>query len=89
MLDDTTSVGTRLAACRLVWQLQRDPHPAAVALRHVLVRLSGRQLKRNGTSTAPALLAGFWVLLAMLDLVEQSPLTRLKALAKTFFQRTS
>ena len=77
------------AACRLVWQLQRDPHPAVVALRRVLVRLSGRQLKRGGASTAPALLAGFWVLLAMLDLVEQTPLTRLKAVAKTFFQRTA
>ena len=77
------------AACRLVWQLQRDPHPAVVALRRVLVRLSGRQLPRGGASPAPALLAGFWVLLAMLDLLEQTPLTRLKALAKTFFQRTA
>jgi hypothetical protein len=77
------------AACRVVWQLQRDPHPEVVELRHVLVRLSGRQSKRGGRSTAPALLAGFWVLLAMLDLGEQTPLTRLKTLAKTFFQRTS
>jgi hypothetical protein len=76
------------AACLLVWQLQRDCNPAAVALRSVLVRLSGRQMKRGCGSTAPALLEGLWVLLAMLDLLEHYQLTRLRDLAKRLFQPT-
>lgn len=74
------------AACRLVWQLQRDPQRVAVELRRVLVRLSGRQLKRGCASTAPALLEGLWVLVAMLDLLKQYELTRLRRLARKLFQ---
>jgi len=74
------------AACVLVWQLQRDPAPAAVELRAVLVRLSGRQMKWGHSSSAPALLEGLWVLLAMLDLLEHYDLTKLRDLAQKLFE---
>ncbi len=54
-------------ACVTVWQLAADPSPAADEARLLPIRLSGRQMKRTRPYTAPALLAGLWVLLAMLD----------------------
>jgi hypothetical protein len=57
-------------ACALVWQLQRQPSEEAGTLRRLLVQLSGRQMKWGQESTTPALLAGMWVLLAMLAALE-------------------
>jgi hypothetical protein len=74
------------AALVLVWQLERAQSPAAAELRTVLVRLSGRQLKRGRGWTTPALLEGVWVLLAMLDMLEHYDLTRLRKLAETLFK---
>lgn len=71
--------------CVLVWQLERNPTPAAAELRLVLVRLSGRQMKWGRSWTAPALLEGVSVLLAMLELLEHHDLSKLRQLAKTFF----
>ena len=62
------------AALVLVWQLERAESPAAEELRTVLVRLSGRQMKRGRGWTTPALLEGVWVLLAMLELLEHHDL---------------
>lgn len=73
------------AALVLVWQLGRSESPAAAELRTVLVRLSGRQMKRGRAWTPPALLEGVWVLLAMLELLEQTDLNRLRQLAAMFF----
>jgi len=73
------------AALVLVWQLGRAQSPAAAELRTVLVRLSGRQIKRGPGWTASALLEGVWVLLAMLELLEHHDLSRLRQLAETFF----
>jgi len=73
------------AALVLVWQLGRTESPAALELRGVLVRLSGRQMKRGCAWTAPALLEGVWVLLAMLELLEHHDLNRLRALTLSFF----
>lgn len=67
--------------CVLVWQLQADPSPRAIDLKNVLVRLSGRQTKRKRPHTAPALLAGLWVLLSMLALLEHISLHDLHRLA--------
>ena len=50
-------------------------------LRSLLVRLSGRQMEWGKEHTAPALLAGLWVLLAMLDLLEHYDLEELRRLA--------
>jgi hypothetical protein len=69
-------------ACVTVWQLARSEHPQAEQARRFLVRLSGRQMKRNTTFTIPALLAGWWVLLAMLDALEQYSVDQLRAFAE-------
>lgn len=73
-------------ACVLVWQLARAQTPQAEQLRQVLIRLSGRQMKRTRPWTAPALLEGVWVLLSMLELLEHYDISQLRDLAKTFFQ---
>jgi hypothetical protein len=58
-------------ACVLVWQLARSVAPEAKAARRLLMRLSGRQLEWGKEFTEEALLAGLWVLLAMLDVLEE------------------
>jgi hypothetical protein len=68
-------------ACVVVWQLQADDSPAAIEFKNVLIRLSGRQTKRHRPHTAPALLAGLWVLFSMLSLLEHYDLRQLKRLA--------
>lgn len=57
-------------ACVVVWRLARSEHPQADAARQLLVRLSGRQMKRSKPFTMPAMLAGLWTLLAMLQVLE-------------------
>jgi hypothetical protein len=68
-------------ACVVVWQLQADHSAQAESFKDKLVRLSGRQMKRGRRHTAPALLAGLWVLLSMLSLLEEYDLDQLKRLA--------
>jgi hypothetical protein len=68
-----------------VWQLARDERPEAQELQQVLVRLSGRQMKRGKNRprfTIPALLAGVSVLLPMLCLLEDYSLADLRALVR-------
>ncbi|GAC1671504.1 MAG: IS4-like element ISRba2 family transposase [Candidatus Acidiferrum sp.] len=67
-------------ACVTVWSLLDDPSPAAMTLKTILVRFSGRQTKRNRPHTAPALLAGLWSVLTMLNYLEHSDLDDLKQL---------
>jgi Transposase DDE domain len=68
-------------ACLVVWQLQAEGSPEAAELRDTLIRLSGRQTKRKRPHTAPALLAGLWVLVSMLALLKHCDLDHLKTLA--------
>jgi hypothetical protein len=68
-------------ACVVIWHLQADCSPEAEELKDTLIRLSGRQTKRKRPHTAPALLAGLWVLLSILALLERCDLDHLKALA--------
>lgn len=59
-------------AAVVVWRLARDRSPEAHEMRDVLVRLSGRQMRRGTGArgfTEPALLAGLGVLLPMLQLL--------------------
>lgn len=56
-------------ACVTVWMLQQQDTPAAREFQRVLVRLSGRQMKRSRPVTAPALLAGLEKLIAVLNLL--------------------
>lgn len=67
-------------ACALVWKLERVTSPDAIRFRTLLVRLSGRQMKYGKTFTAPALLSGLWVYLAMLDALDQHTIADLQAM---------
>ena len=58
-------------ACVLAWNLERDRTPEGRQMAALLVRLSGRQMKRTRSVTASALLAGLFVLLPMLALLEE------------------
>jgi hypothetical protein len=69
-------------ACVVVWQLQMNPTADALQLKTVLVRLSGRQMKRTRPHTAPALLNGLWTLLAMLALLKHYKLSEIKKLTE-------
>jgi hypothetical protein len=69
-------------ACLTVWHLQREPSAEAAMLRRVLVRLSGRQMKRGVESTAPALMAGLEKLLAVDDLLQTENLQEILALTR-------
>jgi hypothetical protein len=68
-------------ACVTVWQLQADNSQESREFKDVLVRLSGRQMKRKRPHTAPALLAGLWILLSMLSLLKHYNLRDIKRLA--------
>jgi hypothetical protein len=70
-------------ACVTVWQLGRSEHPQAAPVRNLLVRLSGRQMKRGRPYTMPALLAGLWSLLAMLEVMQTHSIDELRELART------
>jgi hypothetical protein len=65
-------------ACVVVWQLQRAEGPVAEQTRAVPLRLSGRQVRR-GHAPAPALLAGLWSLLSVLDALDHFTLDELKS----------
>jgi hypothetical protein len=69
-------------ACAVVWKLARDTSPLAVDAREILVHLSGRLMKHGRPFTEPALLAGLWILLAILDTLEQYDLRVLKRVAR-------
>ena len=68
-------------ACVLVWRLARSAAPLAAEARGLLVRLSGRQMAWGVPFTQEALLAGLWVLLAMLEVLRRTPRSRLQELA--------
>jgi glycerophosphoryl diester phosphodiesterase len=74
-------------ACVTVWQLARSEHPQADPARRLLVRLSGRQMKRGTTFTMPALLAGMWTLLAMIEVLEHHSLDEIYAAAALVLPR--
>ena len=68
----------------VAWEVARAPGPDAEALRALLVRLSGRQMKRGVAWTLPALLAGVWVLVAFREALARTPLEEMLRLAETF-----
>lgn len=65
-------------ACALVWRLERQETVEGETLRGLLIRLSGRQMKRGRPYTAPALLAGLWSLLAMLEILDEHSVEELR-----------
>jgi hypothetical protein len=74
-------------ACVTVWQLAQSKHPQADPARRLLVRLSGRQMKRGTTFTIPALLAGMWTLLAMVEVLEHHSLEEIYTAAEHVLSR--
>jgi hypothetical protein len=74
-------------ACVLAWQLARSREPQAEPARRLLVRLSGRQMKRGAPFTLPAILAGAWTLLAMLHVLETHTLQELYDAAQLILPR--
>lgn len=68
-------------ACVVVWALARATTLEAQTTRTVLIRLSGRLMKPHRPCTAPALLAGLWMLLAILDTLEHHTAAELRRIA--------
>jgi len=56
-------------ACVTVWAIAADESQEGKGLRSFLMKLSGRQTKRKKPDTHPALLAGLWVLLSMMEVM--------------------
>ena len=69
-------------ACVLAWQVSRQPGAEGASLRALLVRLSGRLIKRGQGWTLAALLEGLWVLLAMVAVSEDYSGEQLRAAAR-------
>jgi hypothetical protein len=74
-------------ACMLVWRIQHDTRPEAGTLRELLVRLSGRQMKWGQEHTVPALLAGLWTFLGMMEVLREHRVTDLHRLNRILFER--
>ena len=87
--DDGLTLAKRLVvascACVLVWQLAAAQSPLATETQRFLVRLSGRQMKRARPVTAPAMLAGTWMLLSMLEVLEHYDIDQLRKYANLIF----
>lgn len=77
-------------ACVTVWAIAADNSTEVVELRTFLVKLGGRQMRHKVKFTNPALLAGLWVFLSMLEIMDaysQEELDRLKTTAMQFFYK--
>jgi len=57
-------------ACVLVWQLQQNDSPQATEFKTFLVRLSGRQMKKQRPITPSALLEGLGLFLTMMNALD-------------------
>jgi hypothetical protein len=74
-------------ACVVAWQVARAQGPDAEAARGLLIRLSGRQMKRGVSWTLPALLAGLWPLLALVEELRHTDLSEILRLAQLVLPR--
>lgn len=68
-------------ACVLAWRLAHSQAPQAEEARRLVMGLSGRQVEHGKKYTQEGLLAGIWVLLALVAVLEEMPASRLKDLA--------
>ena len=71
-------------ACVTVWAIAADNSKEAAELRAFLVKLSVRQMRHKKEFTNPALLAGLWVFLSMLEIMGAYTPDSLKATAQQF-----
>lgn len=69
-------------ACVLAWRLAVSQAPQAEEARRLVMGLSGRQVEYGKKYTLEGLLAGVWVLLAMVAVLEEMPANRLKEMAR-------
>ncbi len=77
-------------ACVTVWAIAADKSAEATELRAFLVKLSGRQMHHKVAFTNPALLAGLWVFLSLLEMMEaysQEALDSFKQTARQFLEK--
>ena len=77
-------------ACVTVWAIAADKSAEATELRAFLIKLSGRQMRHKVAFTHPALLAGLWVFLSLLEIMEaysQEELDSLKQTAQQFLEK--
>lgn len=70
-------------ACVTVWAIAADKSQETAELRAFLIKLSGRQMRHKKAFTNPALLAGLWVFLSMLEVMEAYSQEELDGLKKT------
>jgi hypothetical protein len=70
-------------ACVTVWAIAADTSPQGVELQAFLIKLSGRQMRRQKRVTHPALLAGLWVFLSMLEVLQAYSADELEGLKTT------
>jgi hypothetical protein len=68
-------------ACVLAWRLGNSQAPQAEETRRVVMRLSGRQVEHGKDYTLEGLLAGVWVLLAMVSVLQWLPVNQLHEMA--------
>jgi len=84
--ETATAIAKRMLivaqVCVIVWAIEQSPDPDLKPLKQILVRLSGRLMKRGVEWTASALLAGMWNLLAIIDALEQYSLSEIEQLAR-------
>ncbi len=57
-------------ACVVVWQLATSPQTETKNIQGFLIKLSGRQMKHKNSATHPALFAGLWHFLSLLEILE-------------------
>jgi hypothetical protein len=72
--------------CVIVWALAESKEEKAGETRRFLISLSGRLMKRGVEYTTPALLAGMWQLLAIIDALERFTSAELFEIAKEFLE---
>lgn len=72
--------------CVIVWALAESKDEKAKEIRQVLISLSGRLVKRGVEYTTPALLAGMWQLLAIIDALERFAADELLEIARNFLE---
>ena len=75
-------------ACVLTWKLYNDNSPEAEELKPFLIKLSGRLTRRNKPVTHPALLAGLWVFLQLIEVLNSytpEQIEMYRELASSFF----
>ena len=75
-------------ACVLMWKLYNDDSSEAIELKSFLIKLSGRLMKRSKPVTQPALLAGLWVFLQFIEVLNSytaEEIIMYRELASSFF----